>query len=270
MKCEELRPSDEKATPQDIYRYQWKVGSLLYTTTTTRPDAACTANKLSEFLRNPSPHHQAAVNRAISYLYGTRTLAIEYSGTTNGQEAFACASDVAFADDILTRHSTEGYLFKLFGGAVDWRSTKQKTVTTSTTEAELLALSHAAKEVYGWRWLFQGIGLDPGHELSIACDNAQTIRLLTKETPKLNTKLRHVDIHHHWLRQEAQGNRLQIYWVRTADMTADGLTKGLPNQKHENFIRQIGLTDVSRYLRGSDWGGVSNEDETVTQRRVSE
>ena len=53
-------------------------------------------------------------------------------------------------------------------------------------------------------------------------------------------------------------------------MTADGLTKGLPNQKHENFIRQIGLTDVSRYLRGSDWGGVSNEDETVTQRRVSE
>src|SRR5438034_5921543 len=136
MKCEELCPSDEKATPQDIYRYQWKVGSLLYATMTTRPDAAHTANKLSEFLRNPFPHHQAAVDRAISYLYGTRTLAIEYSGTTNGQEAFACASDVAFADDILTRHSTEGYLFKLFGGAVDWRSTKQKTVTISTTEAE--------------------------------------------------------------------------------------------------------------------------------------
>ena len=148
--------------------------------------------------------------------------------------------------------------------------TKQKTVTISTTEAELLALSHAAKEIYGWRRLFQGIDLDPGHELSISCDNAQTIRLLTKETPKLNTKLRHVDIHHHWLRQEVQGNRLRIHWIKTADMIADGLTKALPNQKHENFIRQIGLTDVSKYLRGSDWGGVSSEDETVTQREVSD
>ena len=53
-------------------------------------------------------------------------------------------------------------------------------------------------------------------------------------------------------------------------MITDGLTKALPNQKHENFIRQIGLTDVSKYLRGSDWGGVSSEDETVTQSEVSD
>ena len=35
----------------------------------------------------------------------------------------------------------------LFGGAIDWRASKQKTVTTSSTEAELLALSNAASEM---------------------------------------------------------------------------------------------------------------------------
>ena len=35
---------------------------------------------------------------------------------------------------------------KLFGGLIGWRASKQDTVTTSTTEAELLALSQAAKE----------------------------------------------------------------------------------------------------------------------------
>jgi hypothetical protein len=44
----------EQATAQEIYLYQRKVRSLLYATIITRPDVARTANKLSEFLTNPS------------------------------------------------------------------------------------------------------------------------------------------------------------------------------------------------------------------------
>jgi len=51
---DELVPSDKQASPQDIYLYQRKVGSLIYATTITRGDAARAANKLSEFLTNPS------------------------------------------------------------------------------------------------------------------------------------------------------------------------------------------------------------------------
>jgi hypothetical protein len=40
--------------------------------------------------------------------------------------------------------------------------------------------------------------------LTLYCDNQQTIRLLTQEGQKLDTKLRHIDIHQHWLRQEVQ------------------------------------------------------------------
>lgn len=40
----------------------------------------------------------------------------------------------------------KAYAMRLFGGRVDWKANKQATVTTSTTEAELLSLSQAAKE----------------------------------------------------------------------------------------------------------------------------
>ncbi|KOS37314.1 hypothetical protein ACN38_g11899 [Penicillium nordicum] len=56
------------------------------------------------------------------------------------------ASDASFGDN-KDRKSSEGYICKLYGGPIDWKASKQKTVTTSTTEAELLALAEAGKTV---------------------------------------------------------------------------------------------------------------------------
>lgn len=129
----------------------------------------------------------------------------------------------------------------LFNGAIDWKASKQKTVTTSSTEAELLAISTAAKETIWWTRFFEAINFDPGHETYIQCDNKQTIRAFTTDTPKFTTKLRHVDIHRHWLRQEVQPKRITIEWTPTNSILADGLTKSLPPQRHKEFVRLIGL-----------------------------
>ncbi len=92
--------------------------------------------------------------------------------------------------------------------------------------------------------LFKHIRFSPGHSYKLYCDNTQTLRLLTAPTPKLNTRLRHVDIHHHWLRQEVQAGRLKVEYMSTRDMPADGLTKMLPRQRHELFIKQLNLEDM--------------------------
>ena len=209
----------------------------------TRPDVSFAAQKLAEFLLNPGPSHIAAANRVVAYLQGTRTKGPEYGPTV--QNHFEAASDASYADDVTTRRSTEGYVFFLFGGPVDWRCTKQKTVTTSTTEAELLALSHTAKILYSWRLLFNQIELNLQHEMKIFCDNQQTVRLLLKNTPRLITKLRHVDIHNMWLRQEVERKKIHVEWIRTEDMKADGFTKPLPRLKHDAFVRQLNLQVVS-------------------------
>ena len=68
--------------------------------------------------------------------------------------------------------------------------------------------------------------------LILECDNKQTIRLLVDKSTKLQTKLRHVDIHSHWLRQEVQRQSIKIRWVPIKEMAADGLTKPLSVIKH--------------------------------------
>src|SRR5438270_10556176 len=83
------------------------------------------------------------------------------------------------------------------------------------------------------------------HELLIIdCDNTQTLQLIKEDTAKLITKLRHVDIHQHWLRQEYAMKRVLFQWKATKEMIADGLTKALPRQKFENFVKIIGLVDI--------------------------
>jgi len=80
----------------------------------------------------------------------------------------------------------------------------------------------------------------------VLCDNLQTVRILTKGGFKLDTKLKHVDIHQHWLRQEVEAGHIHIKWIPTAQMPADGLTKLLPPQRHETFVKQVGLVQLSK------------------------
>lgn len=117
---------------------------------------------------------------------------------------------------------------RLFGGTIGWRANKQATVTTSTTEAELLSLAQAAKEALFQRRLLQDLKIPLDRQVLLLCDNKQTIGLVNKEVALLNTRLRHVDIHNHWLRQEAADGRIKVQYTPTEDMLADGLTKALP------------------------------------------
>ena len=241
----ELVPYEGNATAQQIYGYQQRVGSLNFAAVVTRPDISKAVSKLSQFLQNPSPTHIAAADRTLEYLVGTKYLAIEYDGHQQDKRIFISSSDSAFADNVETRKSSYGFCFSLYGGVIHYKAVKGTTVTTSSTEAELLALSLTAKDFIWWIRFFQHIQFDlEDEEPTIYCDNRQTIRLLTKETPKLQTALKHVDIHQSWLRQEVQAGRIKVQWIPTTEMVADGFTKILPAQKHEEFVKQLNLVDI--------------------------
>ncbi|KAJ5256521.1 hypothetical protein N7478_012625 [Penicillium angulare] len=246
LPVEEMMPFDGTATAADIKLYQGKVGSIQYPTSITRPDAAKAAAKLSQFLRNPGPQHHRAVDRLICYLYSTRYLALQY-GEKGGMESVEIASDASFADN-QDRRSSAGYICQVYGGPVDWKATKQPTVTTSTTEAELLGLSDAARSLQWWKRFLGRISFEPSQTITLRCDNQQTVTLLNSEHAKIDTKLRHVDIHGHWLRQEIREGRINIKWVPTAKMAADGLTKILPRKKHEEFVRTLRMEDIKHLI----------------------
>lgn len=144
------------------------------------------------------------------------------------------------------------YVIRLFGGPVAWKANKQDTVTMSSTEAELLSLTNTARELYSIKRLFHGLRLQLGSDPSICCDNMQTLRIVTKEAQQLQTTLKHVDIHQHWLRQEYQEGRLHVQWVATADMPADGLTKFLPKGRFNNFVKMLGMVDLTAEITSTE------------------
>ena len=153
---------------------------------------------------------------------------------------------------------------KLFSGPIMWQSFKQKTVTTSTTEAELLSLSHTAKETIGLYRLFKQIQFDPEQQPRILCDNQQTTGLIQKDRPQTSSKLKHVDIHSLWLRQVYRDSIVTVQWVPTTEMPSDGFTKPLSAEKHSQFVRHLGLADISSRIDPAHRHDEANSDSDQT------
>lgn len=237
-----LDPYQGKATASQIHEYQRKMGSVTYPSCITRPDISYAVSKLAEHLTNPGPIHLQALDRLIIYLDDTRYRALEFDGYA--EVDLLVASDASFADNN-DRKSTQAYVVLLFGGLVAWRSNKQTIITGSTTEAELLSLTQATKEVMQLFRIFRDLQLDLGQDLTIYCDNQQTLRLVTTEGSKIKTALKHLDVPKLWLRQEYQRGAVKLRYLPTADMPADGLTKQLTKQQMQRFYRMVNLVDIS-------------------------
>jgi len=156
----------------------------------------------------------------------------------------------------------------LFSGVIAWRANKQDTVTTSSTEAELLSLSQTVKEAIFMSRLFKAMTLRLNELLTIHCDNTQTLRLLKEDSAKLNMKLRHVNIYQHWLRQEYVVRRVLFKWIPTTEMITDGFTKALLKQKFQNFVQMVGMVDILDRLR--DEKRMETLRETLKARKADE
>ena len=126
---------EDECVDQTIY--QSAVGSLLYVSTGTRPDITYAVNNVAKYCSNP--HWTACYE--ISQEDKTSHYGLMYSRSKS--EACIGYSDSDYAGDLDDRKSTSGYLFKLAGAVISWRSKKQPTVALSTAEAEYVALSSA-------------------------------------------------------------------------------------------------------------------------------
>ncbi|KAK4381616.1 Copia protein [Sesamum angolense] len=76
----------------------------------------------------------------------TKDMFLIYGG---GELILEGYSDTSFPLDDDDAKSQSGFVFKMNGGVVAWNSSKQATTNDSTTKAEYIAVSKAAKEAFG-------------------------------------------------------------------------------------------------------------------------
>jgi hypothetical protein len=124
-------------------------------------------------------------------------------------------------------------------GLVHSQSTKQKIVTKSSTEAELVGLSDMASQALHLRNFVMAQGYDMG-PVFIHQDNMSCMALIKRGAPA-SGRSRHIDIRYFWLREKVENGEVRIEHLETSKMFANVLTK--PVQGQQFRTERTGLTN---------------------------
>ncbi|KAE9176563.1 hypothetical protein PF004_g26044 [Phytophthora fragariae] len=238
----QLTKADESQTEEDKAKmkskpYRSLVGSLMYLACGTRPDISVAVAKLSCFLENPGEKHWDAGIKVVRYLLKTKDVGIVYDGLLGTHlEAYSDADWVDNRDD---RRSVSGMLLMLCGAPVVWRSTFQKTVALSSTEAEYMALSDCVKECVWMRRLLKDIGAEQVGATVIYEDNQGAMSLAKNVGYQARTK--HIDIRCHFIREKVVSNEVELEYVDTKNQLADFMTKGLSSKTLRYLMMRINV-----------------------------
>jgi hypothetical protein len=130
----------------------------------------------------------------------------------------------------------------LDGCAVSWSSKKQELVTLSTTEAEYVALTHAAKEALWLRQFLEELFGPINEPFTLYGDNQSAIALAHSQAGQFHARTKHIDIRYHFIRYCIENGSIQLLYCPTEDMVADALTKALPSSKAKHFAMSLGLS----------------------------
>ena len=215
--------------------YRKAVGSLMYAAMGTHPDIAFATSTMAQFFKNPGQAHWEAVKRIFQYLKETRDLSLVYGGKREDLLGWVDADGASQEH----RRAISGYVFMVDGGAISWSSKKQELVTLSTTEAEYVAATHAAKEGMWLRALFGEI-FPPAtinKPTTIYGDNKSAIALA--HTGQYHARTKHIDICY-----IINAGSIKLIYCPTNEQTADTLTKALPSTKVKHFATAMGLHEV--------------------------
>jgi hypothetical protein len=117
----------------------------------------------------------------------------------------------------------------LCGGPVSWGSRKQNTVATSTTEAEYMSASQAAKEAMWLRYLLKELGYPQEGPTVIWEDNKGCIDL--SRNPVFHKRSKHIDVQHHYVRERVECQEIKLAKITGEENIADLFTKALPRDR---------------------------------------
>ncbi|KAK8534611.1 hypothetical protein V6N12_057255 [Hibiscus sabdariffa] len=223
---EEICPStsQERETMSQI-PYASAIGSIMYAMICTPLDLSYALSMTSRYQANPGEGHWVAIKNILKYLRRTKDAFLVYGGEE--QLSIKGYTDASFQTDKDDSRLQLGFVFRLNGGAVSWKSSKQDTVVDSTTEAEYIAASEAAKEAVWIKKFVTELGVVPSisDALELYCDNNGAIA--QAKEPKSHQRSKHILRHFHLIREIVDRGDVEICKVHTDNNIADPLTKPL-------------------------------------------
>jgi hypothetical protein len=227
-----------KVTAEESKYFHSHVAKLLYLSKRVRPECLTAVAFLSTRVQCCDIDDMAKLKRLLGYLRGTRDRGIVLRVGDHLQVRAYIDAAYGVHQDSGKSH-TGCALVMGEAGPVFVKSGKQKIVTKSSTEAELVGLSDTASPALHLRhWLTaQGYAMGP---VIIYQDNMSCMALIKRGSPA-SERSRHIGIRHFWLKEKVAEGEVVIEHLGTEQMIANVLTK--PVQGAQFVTERQGLTN---------------------------
>ena len=242
---DDYSPTTDKDTRIDTTNYQRKIGKLMYAMTFTGPDIAFALGKLSQHMSGPCERHGKALKKLMRYLSSTVKQKLRF-GPGGAYKHLVVYSDADWAGDKTDRKSVSGHVVMFYGGPLAWGSKKQKSVATSSCESEYMAIAMCGKQGQWFGQVFRDLGMEKhigknSNTVHMLGDNQGSLALV--KSPHLHERSKHIDISYHYIRDLEERGKLDITYIPTDRMVADGMTKPLQKPGFTRFRKLLGVVD---------------------------
>ena len=230
----------EPLSPERHKTYRSIVGGMMYLVLCSRIDLSAATHMLAEGQSSPHEGHWQAAMKLLRYLRHVPDqefrLTIPQWGTSP-TGTLATYFDANFAPE----KSRSGGVITIDGQPVQWWSKKQRCLTLSTTEAELVSASLAAKETLGLRNLLTSIYPKLTLDCEIHGDN-NAANLIADRQAGLR-RVRHLTLSDLYVREACDTENLTVHRVDTTVNSSDILTKILGGHQMTNLRPLLRMFD---------------------------
>jgi len=111
---------------------------------------------------------------------------------------------------------------------VSWATKKQYSVAMSMAEAEYVATASCCAQLLWITQQLKNVCVDTGW-IPIYCDNTSAINI--SKNPCQHKRNKHIDIHHHFLRDNVEKGLISMNFCVTDEQIADIFTKALSREQ---------------------------------------
>ncbi|KAK2073991.1 hypothetical protein P8C59_008228 [Phyllachora maydis] len=122
-------------------------------------------------------------------------------------------SDSFFAGDKATSKSTYGYLYKLAGRPISWKTKRATTIALSTLEAKTHGLTEAIREVQWIIGLFSKLYRPIDYRITLYGDNQGSITVANN--PALYARTKHTLLKFRYVREQVKAKIVTIIYLNT-------------------------------------------------------
>jgi hypothetical protein len=175
----------------------------------------------------------------MCYLHGTSTRRLFFPRSSSLQLQAYC--DITLASDPSDRHSLSAYCVFLGGSLIAWNTKKKVSVSRSSVDAELRAMSLVTTEVTWLQWLLEDFSVSVSMTTPLLFDSTGAISI--SRDPIKHELTKHIGVDAYFTRSQVQDGVVAPQYMPSELQLVDFFTNAQTHIHHQFYLSKLSVID---------------------------